>query len=279
MILAKYFDDLNTWYHRIHTDNAWTNLQIVQNIEEKLGLNIDVEPYDSIWDGADNVCMANAPEVRDVYKDTYTPIELVGYSYAILHASSYRKKDKEFKHIDFSHLRYQDLLQTSTAGKGHAQARFWKLVSLGGELRQLHLLQSPTIAHYIASYPIIGDNSVARNPTISSPSFEANEAPSDLQRTREVRPIPFNASGVVDNDEKIVGKVWINDTQYFDNVPRTTWEFHFGGHRPVQKWLMDRRGLRLSLEEILHYQKIIVAMTETHRLVSVIDDLEVGGCR
>ena len=31
------------------------------------------------------------------------------------------------------------------------------------------------------------------------------------------------------------GKVYINDTQYFDNVPLVAWEFYIGGYQPAQK--------------------------------------------
>ena len=38
-----------------------------------------------------------------------------------------------------------------------------------------------------------------------------------------------------------VGRVYINDTQYFDNVPKTVWNFYIGGYQPAQKWLKDRK--------------------------------------
>ena len=30
---------------------------------------------------------------------------------------------------------------------------FWQLVKLGGEIRQIHLLESPTVEQYITQYP------------------------------------------------------------------------------------------------------------------------------
>ncbi len=67
------------------------------------------------------------------------------------------------------------------------------------------------------------------------------------------------------------GKVWINDEQFFYNVPKIAWEFYIGGYQPAQKWLKDRKGRTLSYKDILHYQKIIVALSETDRLMKVID--------
>jgi len=55
------------------------------------------------------------------------------------------------------------------------------------------------------------------------------------------------------------GKVWINSTQYFDEVPQIAWDFYIGGYQPAQKWLKDRKGRKLNFEDIQHYQKIIVA--------------------
>ncbi len=63
------------------------------------------------------------------------------------------------------------------------------------------------------------------------------------------------------------GKVYINDTQYFDNVPQIAWEFYIGGYQPAQKWLKDRKGRELQFDDILHYQKIIVALSETDWLM------------
>lgn len=58
-------------------------------------------------------------------------------------------------------------------------------------------------------------------------------------------------------------------------MPLVAWEFYIGGYQPAQKWLKDRKGRELKFEDILHYQKIIVALTETKRLMKEID--EVGG--
>jgi hypothetical protein len=48
-----------------------------------------------------------------------------------------------------------------------------------------------------------------------------------------------------------MGRVYINDTQYFDNIPEVAWNFYIGGYQPAQKWLKDRKGRELSFEDIL----------------------------
>ena len=126
---------------------------------------------------------------------------------------------------------------------------FWNLVQLGGELRQIHLLESPTVENFITTYPMDGDNTVTRKMTKTSIGYE-----------------PLNET---------TGRVWINDEQYFDNVPLVAWEFYIGGYQPAQKWLKDRRDRTLNFDDILHYQKVIVALTETHRLMQAIDQVGV----
>jgi len=120
----------------------------------------------------------------------------------------------------------------------------WQLVKLGGELRQIHLLEHPTVENYITQYPIDGDNIITRKLTKTSIGYE-----------------PITSTH---------GKVWINDAQYFDKVPIVAWEFYIGGYQPAQKWLKDRKGRELGFEDILHYQKIIVALSETSRIMKEI---------
>ena len=65
-------------------------------------------------------------------------------------------------------------------------------------------------------------------------------------------------------------KVWINDTQYFDDVSELAWNFYIGGYQPAQKWLKDRKGRELSFEDIEHYGKIITVLNETDRIMKEI---------
>ena len=67
------------------------------------------------------------------------------------------------------------------------------------------------------------------------------------------------------------GKVHINATQYFDNVPREAWEMYIGGYQPAQKWLKDRKGRKLSSDDVEHYRNIITVLCETDRLMKEID--------
>jgi predicted helicase len=66
-------------------------------------------------------------------------------------------------------------------------------------------------------------------------------------------------------------QVWINSTQYFEPVPPEVWAFRVGGYAVSEKWLADRKGRTLSLDERLTYQRVITALTETIRLQAAID--------
>lgn len=76
------------------------------------------------------------------------------------------------------------------------------------------------------------------------------------------------------------GKVMINGSRWFEDVPRGTWDFHVGGYQVCHKWLKDRAGKGgknphpgqvLSDEDILHYRRVVVALTETRRLMEEVD--------
>jgi hypothetical protein len=113
------------------------------------------------------------------------------------------------------------------------------LAKLGGELRKLHLLENIELRDGIADFPLRGNG--------------------------EVEKVQYEpAAG------KTGGRVYINDTQFFDNVPPEAWEFYIGGYQPAQKWLKDRKGRKLEYDDVLHYRKIIRVLIETARVMGEI---------
>ncbi len=76
-------------------------------------------------------------------------------------------------------------------------------------------------------------------------------------------------------------RVYINKTQYFEGVLPQVWGFHIGGYQVCDKWLKDRQKVKrkLTVDEVQHYQKIIVTVQETIRLMKEIDEVieEHGG--
>ena len=211
--------------HTIHQTNERIpnlNAEIVKQIAEKLKLIFTNE--------------------KEIAKDTFAPIDILDYIYAVLHSPTYRDKYKEFLKIDFPRIPYPENQDT-----------FWKLVKLGGELRQIHLLESSEVNKYITQYPIDGDNIVTKI------KFEENYEIINGDTITHIEPV------------YPMGRVYINDTQYFQMVPEVAWNFYIGGYQPAQKWLKDRKGRELNFEDILHYQKIIVALKRTDELMKEID--------
>ena len=72
-----------------------------------------------------------------------------------------------------------------------------------------------------------------------------------------------------------IGRVYINKTQYFENVPKEVWEFHIGGYQVCHKWLDDRKKAkrRLSDEDIQHYCRIVAVLKRTIEIMGEIDEV------
>ena len=109
--------------------------------------------------------------------------------------------------------------------------------TIGKHLRELHLLESPQLQTLITSFPIAGNNTIT-----------------------EIK--------WVNTGQKDKGNVYINDTQYFADVPLKAWEAYIGGYQPAQKWLKDRKGQTLTYNDIIHYQQMIVALQKTQEIIN-----------
>jgi predicted helicase len=182
---------------------------------------------------------------KEKTEGTIAPIDILDYIYAVLHSPTYREKYKEFLKIDFPRVPYPKDKDT-----------FCQLVKLGGAIREIHLLESPAVEKYITQYPEDGDNKVSKIKFV--PYLYENEVPDENGNF---------------NYPDYLGAVYINEKQYFADVPTSAWEFYIGGYQPAQKWLKDRRERTLEFDDILHYQKIIVALTETDRLMNEINKI------
>ncbi|WP_372933867.1 type ISP restriction/modification enzyme [Mariniphaga sediminis] len=182
-----------------------------------------------------NVCMANNPEVRPEFRQTFSSSDLLSYIYAVLHSSSYNANFGKLPHSGIPQIPFPEA------------ETFWQWVEYGRQLRQIHLLKLPEINQSTTNFPKEGDNMVTRKMTITSPGWES------------------------DNSSKTTGRIWINDRQYFDNIPPQIWDFFIGSFRPAKKWLKDRHGSVLSKEDIRHFQKITIAIAEIRRLIKEIN--------
>ena len=126
---------------------------------------------------------------------------------------------------------------------------FRRLCALGAELVALHLLEAPILSESITRYPIPGDNVVER-PKYFAPGDRPPKEKETLKK----------------------GRVYVNKTQYLEGVDPEVWEFQVGGYQVCAKWLKDRKGRRLSYDDLTTYQRIVVALKETIRLMAKIDE-------
>ena len=82
--------------------------------------------------------------------------------------------------------------------------------------------------------------------------------------------------GVVGRVRYMDGRVWINPTQYFTDVPIEVWEYEIGAYQVCEKWLKDRRGEVLRHEDARQYRAILVAVAETLGVMREIDTVVWG---
>ncbi len=208
--------------------------------EEKLGETRKPNLDESIWRKID-ACLDSSTPFPSASSGNYaqndnshitTPEQIFDYIYGVLHTPSYREKYGEFLKIDFPRIPYPE-----------NKEEFERIVSIGNKLRKLHLMEE--IPPQATSFNIEGDN------TVSEIRFE-KEIPDQV-------------------GDDISGKVYINKTQYFANVPELAWNFYIGGYQPAQKWLKDRKNRTLTYDDISHYRKIIAILIETHKLMLELD--------
>ena len=168
---------------------------------------------------------------------SFGPRDLFDWIYAVLHCPAYRTRYAEFLKSDFPRI-----------PRPGSRDLFAALIPLGRQLVALHLLK-PEEA-----------------PVLHTPEIR-------LAGSGEVRV----AKGYPKFEN---GKVMINASRWFEDVPHATWEFKVGGYQVLDKWLKDRAekggrnpklGRVLTDEDILHYRRIVVALSETHRLMTEID--------
>ncbi|MDX1364222.1 MAG: type ISP restriction/modification enzyme [Arenibacter latericius] len=212
------------------------NLSLLHYVEQ-LGntLGLSYLTQDEI---AGNVCFVNSPELRDDYKTSFSSKDILNFCYAVWHSESYREKNLAYLENDFLQLPYPKGSNT-----------FWRLAAIGGELLAIHNIDAAKVEKFIANFPQEGNNTI----------------------TARIEEMDWE---IVDGDNNL-GRVWINDQQYFDNIPLSVWELKIGGNLPAKKWLKDRKGNTLEVDDITEYQKIITTLLETDSLIKEIDKIMV----
>jgi len=98
-----------------------------------------------------------------------------------------------------------------------------------------------------------------------------------LLKSKEIDPPIAKFEGKGENKiEKVTYKdsrVSINKDQYFEGIPEEVWQYQIGGYQVCDKWLKDRKGQGLSLDDIKHYCKVVTAIKKTIGIQKEIDNL------
>jgi len=181
---------------------------------------------------------------REDIKPSPTPEQIFYYIYAVLYANIYRKKYAEFLKSDFPRIPF-------TGDKNI----FKEMAKLGEELAAIHLLKSPQLDKIFSKFEISGDNVVKK--------VQYCLTGAKKESTRGLSPLLTQLSG----------NVFINDSQYFSNIPPEVWEYQIGGYQVMAKWLKDRKGRALSLDDIRHYIHVTKALQLTMEMQNKIDKI------
>ena len=179
------------------------------------------------------------PKILDLFKQegsSPSPEQIFYYIYAVLYANIYREKYAEFLKSDFPRIPFTG-----------DQKLFKDMAKIGEELAAIHLLKSPHLDKTFSKFEISGDNAVKK--------------------------VQYSAVGAGSSRPNTGGNVFINDSQYFSNIPPAVWEYQIGGYQVMAKWLKDRKGRALSFDDIRHYIRVAKALHLTIEMQNKIDKI------
>ena len=190
--------------------------------------------------------IAAATELRFVsdgrgdLRKTFGPEDVLAWIYAVFHSPGYREHYEAQLKLDFPRV--------PLAGSAEL---FRKLAEAGHELLVLHVLESLKLDEFITTYRGPKNHEVGRvgwsDGTVWIDAGKTNAR----ERHRATTPGTIGFQGVLEE----------------------VWDFQIGGYQVCHKWLKDRKGRTLSDEDIAHYQKIVVALSETIHIMAEIDEV------
>ena len=178
---------------------------------------------------------------------TPTPEEIFCYIYAVFHAPWYREKYAEFLRLDFPRVPLPEDKST-----------FERYCQIGRKLVALHLMEVGAHGNAPNGFPPTARGNDDEGTLPCAPALHRFEGDGD----NVVEKIDYKTITNAKN-----GDVYINKTQYFENVSTVAWNFAIGGYQPAQKWLKDRKNRQLDFDDITHYQQMINALDATAELM------------
>ena len=177
---------------------------------------------------------------RGDLRKTFGPEDVLAWIYSVFQSPSYRERYEAQLKLDFPRV---PLPQSADL--------FRRLAEAGHELLVLHVLESPKLGKPITTY------TGPRNPEVGLVGWSDGTVWLDAGKTNAREGHRATQLGIIG----------------FQGVPEEVWDFQIGGYQVCHKWLKDRKGRTLSGEDIAHYQKIVVALSETIRIMAEIDEV------
>ncbi|PRZ26587.1 type ISP restriction/modification enzyme [Flavobacterium granuli] len=114
---------------RVTARESNLGLEIVKQIENRFDLTFVPEKENG------NLCFVNNnDELRDEFVQSFSPIDVLDYLYAVLHSTKSKNVHQAFLEMDFSKISYPKTI-----------SGFRSLTVLGRKLRQIHLLESSKV--------------------------------------------------------------------------------------------------------------------------------------
>ena len=68
-------------------------------------------------------------------------------------------------------------------------------------------------------------------------------------------------------------RVYINRSSYFSDVSEDVYNFIVGGYQPCNRWLRERKGVKLHSDDLITYSKIVSAIEDTIQVMKEIDHI------
>ena len=171
---------------------------------------------------------------------TFGPEDVLAWIYAVFYSPRYRTRYEAYLKIDFPRVPLPKNVEL-----------FRKLVEAGHELLVLHVLESLKLGKPITTY------TGPTNPVVGRGGWSEGTVWLDARKTIARKGHRATKPGTIG----------------FQGVPEEVWDFKIGGYQVCHKWLKDRKGRMLSDKDITFYQKIIVALNETIRIMAKIDEV------
>ncbi len=230
-------EEYKTTFEKIN-DNFVKTSQILKQTQNQLDKDSIEIPEDGIIKQP-NFSKEFKQFIEKQYNEKLKPEQIFGYIYATLHSQTYRIKYAALLNIDFPRVPFPKDLELVK-----------KLSVMGEQLYKAHILDYDIMSKIktqnnyknIGNYAGLGDNEVIKS------IFKENK------------------------ENKEYGKLYINKTQYFENVPVEVLEFYIGGYKVLDKYLKDHKKTKLNLDEIENIENIIKVLLFSIDIMKTINE-------